>query len=226
MDRATIGRPELRAHEQAMRMPFEAAAKQLRELLTPRLVAYVAGVRETRAVHEWAEGVREVRSPVTEERLRFALQLALLLSEHDDRRIVQAWFQGLTLISTIDRRRGCYEKETSLKWDRGSWQPRGRFSSEGEGSRRVADRASFGTGGAGSALRRPRPRRLRNPALGSQGLHAGDIEVRVRPIGQRREELERDRLWVTFRRRPPQLGTLRVRWSAGPDGRAIRPRRP
>jgi len=76
-------------------MPFEAAAKQLRELLTPRLVAYVAGVRETRAVHEWADGVREVRSPVTEERLRFALQLALLLSEHDDRRIVQAWFQGL-----------------------------------------------------------------------------------------------------------------------------------
>jgi hypothetical protein len=78
-----------------MRLPFDVAVQQLRELLTPRVVAYVADVRETRAVNEGAEGVRDVRSPATEERLRFALQVGLLLSEHDDRRVVQAWFQGL-----------------------------------------------------------------------------------------------------------------------------------
>jgi len=39
--------------------------------------------------------VRDVRSPIVEDRLRFALQVALLLADHDDRRVVQAWFQGL-----------------------------------------------------------------------------------------------------------------------------------
>lgn len=92
---ATMSRPELRAHEHAMRAPFETAANELRELLTPRLVAYIADVRETRAVHQWAEGVREAKSAAVEERLRFALQVALLLSEHDTPRVVQAWFQGL-----------------------------------------------------------------------------------------------------------------------------------
>lgn len=78
-----------------MRVPFETVVKELRELLTPRLVAYIAGVRETRAVHQWADGTREVKSGEVEDRLRFALQVALLLSAHDSPRVVQAWFQGL-----------------------------------------------------------------------------------------------------------------------------------
>lgn len=92
---ATLSRPELAAHERAMREPFEAVAAQLRDLLTPRLVAYLAGVRETRAVHQWADGTRDVKSADVEDRLRFALQVAMLLNEHDAPRIVQAWFQGL-----------------------------------------------------------------------------------------------------------------------------------
>lgn len=90
-----MSRPELRAHERAMRVPFEAAVKALRDLLTPRLVAYIGGVRETRAVHQWADGTREAKSGEVEDRLRFALQVALLLSDHDAARVVQAWFQGL-----------------------------------------------------------------------------------------------------------------------------------
>jgi hypothetical protein len=86
---------ELQAHEGAIRTSFETAAKAARDLLTPRLVAYVTGVHETRTVNEWAHGLREARSQAVEDRLRFALQVALLLSEHDDRRVVQAWFQGL-----------------------------------------------------------------------------------------------------------------------------------
>lgn len=92
---AMMSRPELRAHERAMRVPFETAVKELRDLLTPRLVAYIGGVRETRAVHQWADGAREARSSEVEDRLRCALQVALLLSEHDAPRVVQAWFQGL-----------------------------------------------------------------------------------------------------------------------------------
>lgn len=92
---ATMSRPELRAHEHAMRVPFATAAKELRDLLTPRLVAYIGGVGETRAVHQWADGTREAKSADVEDRLRFALQVALLLSEHDAPSVVQAWFQGL-----------------------------------------------------------------------------------------------------------------------------------
>lgn len=89
-----MSRPELRAHEHAMRVPFATAVTTPRELLTPRLVA-IGGVRETRAVHQWADATREAKSGEVEDRLRFALQVALLLSEHDAPSVVQAWFQGL-----------------------------------------------------------------------------------------------------------------------------------
>jgi hypothetical protein len=91
----TPSRPELQAHERAMREPFQAVVAALRDLLTPRLVAYLAGVRETRAVHQWADGTRDVKTAGVEDRLRFALQVALLLNDHDAPRVVQAWFQGL-----------------------------------------------------------------------------------------------------------------------------------
>ena len=42
---ATMSRPELRAHERAMRCRFEEAVTELRDLLTPRLVAYLGGVQ-------------------------------------------------------------------------------------------------------------------------------------------------------------------------------------
>lgn len=95
MAETTLSRPELHAHERAMREPFHAVVTQLRDLLTPRLVAYLAGVRETRAVHQWADGTRDVKSGDVEDRLRLALQLALVLNESDAPRVVQAWFQGL-----------------------------------------------------------------------------------------------------------------------------------
>lgn len=39
-------------------------------------------------------GVRQAR-PAVEDRLRFALQVALMISEADGARVTQAWFQGL-----------------------------------------------------------------------------------------------------------------------------------
>jgi hypothetical protein len=91
----TMSRAELVAHERAMRMSFRRAVEELRALLTPRLVAYLGRVRETRAVHQWADGTREVKSSDVEQRLRFALQVALVLREHDDPSVVQAWFLGI-----------------------------------------------------------------------------------------------------------------------------------
>lgn len=89
------GGPNGAAHAQAIRMGFDAVVRELRELLTPRLVAYIAGVRETRAVHQWADGTRAVKSDDVERRLRLALRIALVLREREEPRVIRAWFQGL-----------------------------------------------------------------------------------------------------------------------------------
>jgi hypothetical protein len=91
---ATASRPGLAAHTLAVRSTFPEVVRALRDLLGPRLVAYVGSVRETRAVHQWAEGVREP-SEAVQLRLRVALQVASMLAEAEGPRIAQAWMQGL-----------------------------------------------------------------------------------------------------------------------------------
>jgi hypothetical protein len=90
----SAARPDFAAHDRAYRLPLDAVVAELRDVLGARLVAYVAGVTETRAVREWAEGVRAPRSPVPE-RLRLALQVTEMLHGRDSAGVVQAWFQGL-----------------------------------------------------------------------------------------------------------------------------------
>jgi hypothetical protein len=91
---APAPRPDLAAHDHAIRQAFPVVVKELREILGAKLVAYIAGVTETRAVHEWADGVREPRGSV-EGRLRFALRVAAFIGERDGPGVSQAWFQGL-----------------------------------------------------------------------------------------------------------------------------------
>ncbi len=67
----------------------------LRDLLGAKLVAYLGGVRETRAVRQWAEGTRAVQDRTDERRLRLAYQIAALIAERDSAGVIQAWFQGL-----------------------------------------------------------------------------------------------------------------------------------
>jgi hypothetical protein len=87
-------RPDLAAHTRAMRASFPEVASELRELLGARLVAYLGGVRETRAVHQWADDDRQPSTEV-QQRLRLALQVTLPIAEADSKEIAQAWFQGL-----------------------------------------------------------------------------------------------------------------------------------
>lgn len=84
---------ELRAHGSA-NSPLPRAVTRLRELLGATLVAYLGGVKETRAVAQWATGVRAPSTQV-ERRLRDALQIAEILVEHEDKGVVRAWFQGM-----------------------------------------------------------------------------------------------------------------------------------
>jgi hypothetical protein len=87
-------RPDLEAYEHAARVDFPVVVKELVDLLGAKLVAYVAGVTETRAVRQWAGRRREARDPIPA-RLRVALHVALLIAAHDDPAVAQAWFQGL-----------------------------------------------------------------------------------------------------------------------------------
>lgn len=86
---------ELRAYAASVRTEVPVVVEQLRDVLGAQLVAYVAGVKETRAVRQWAEGEGRRPQPKQEQRLRLAYRVAQLLLEHDSPRVVQAWFQGM-----------------------------------------------------------------------------------------------------------------------------------
>lgn len=87
-------RPDLEAHDRALRLPLDALVKELRDVLGVRLVAVLAGVGETRAVHEWVEAGRVPRGE-TANRLRLAYRVTAMLTAQDVPAVAQAWWQGL-----------------------------------------------------------------------------------------------------------------------------------
>lgn len=83
-------RSDINAHENAMAIPIERVVAELVELLGATTVAVIGGVKETRAVAQWLDG----RAPQRQHVLRFALQLATMVSSVADREIARAWFHG------------------------------------------------------------------------------------------------------------------------------------
>lgn len=90
-------RPDLAAFDQVIRLDAQQVVSQVRDLLGSRLVAVIAGVSETRAVHQWAEGQRGIKDPQVVARLRAALQAARTVADADadSAGVAQAWMQGL-----------------------------------------------------------------------------------------------------------------------------------
>jgi hypothetical protein len=83
------------AHRQSVNASVSEVASFLQEMLSRRLVAYVAGVKDGKTVTRWASGeVTGVRQE-SEQRLRTAYEIAQLLIQFDSPRIVRAWFIGL-----------------------------------------------------------------------------------------------------------------------------------
>jgi hypothetical protein len=83
------------AHRQSVNASVSEVASFLQDLLSRRLVAYVAGVKDGKTVTRWASGeVTGVRQE-SEQRLRTAYEIAQLLIQFDSPRIVRAWFIGL-----------------------------------------------------------------------------------------------------------------------------------
>lgn len=82
------------AHVRATRATFPDVVRELQDIVGAKLCAYIGSVKETRAVHQWAEGVREPGVEV-QRRLRVAFQAAASISAADGPAVAQAWFQGL-----------------------------------------------------------------------------------------------------------------------------------
>lgn len=85
----------LQAHRDSRQWPISKIVLELRGILGARLVAYLGGVKETRAVREWAEGSREPGSGAVQQRLRDAYQVAAILAEREAPGVVQTWFLGM-----------------------------------------------------------------------------------------------------------------------------------
>jgi hypothetical protein len=95
--KALNARPDLAAHQQVIRASTQEVVTRLVELLGARLVAYIGGVGETRAVREWMIDGRDHREPRgdTSPRLREALTIALMLASREKPPTIQAWLMGL-----------------------------------------------------------------------------------------------------------------------------------
>jgi len=87
-------RPGLRGYEESLRLTPAEIVAGLRDTLGAKLVAYLGGVHETRAVREWAEGSRAPSAQVVQ-RLRTAFYVMALLRDREAASTVASWFQGM-----------------------------------------------------------------------------------------------------------------------------------
>ena len=97
------GTPLMHAHQEAMRVSPADGAATLRDVLTPRLAAYVTGVEATRTVARWARGETASLREGHTTRLRAAYEIVCLLQgAHEAPATIQAWFLGTN--PTLDDR--------------------------------------------------------------------------------------------------------------------------
>jgi hypothetical protein len=86
------GSAEAEAYRDALLIEPAAAVALLRDVLGAGAVARVAGVSETRAVHDWAEARRAIRSAGVEARLRLAYQAVVLIQRVYPPEVAARWF--------------------------------------------------------------------------------------------------------------------------------------
>jgi len=90
---AAITDAEVEVYRQSLLEDLAPVIDMLRQTLGVGAVAKLAGVRETRAVHQWADGERSVRSRTVEAKLRLAFQAVALLTQEYSPDIAARWFE-------------------------------------------------------------------------------------------------------------------------------------
>lgn len=93
MVQSTPPRPDLLAYREATTLDFPKLITELTTILGKKLTAYIASVKDTRAIERWMAGSEPYKG--VDERLRLAYRLAKMISDHEGPRVVQAWFTGL-----------------------------------------------------------------------------------------------------------------------------------
>lgn len=84
------------AHRQATTASVQEVSQLLQEVLSRRLTAYIAGVRDAKTVTRWANGeVIDIRDYAAEQRLRTAYEIVQVLLADESPQTVRAWFIGL-----------------------------------------------------------------------------------------------------------------------------------
>lgn len=83
-----------KVHREATVSSIADATEFLQDLLSRRLVAYIVRV-DTKTISRWANQEVESVRQESEERLRVAFEIALLLMVFDSPPVIKAWFIGL-----------------------------------------------------------------------------------------------------------------------------------
>jgi hypothetical protein len=83
-----------RAHQETVRAATQDIAAALQGLFGQRIVAFMTGVEDPKAVGRWARGERIPRNDA-EQRLRAAYQVTQLLTLADSAETARAWFIGM-----------------------------------------------------------------------------------------------------------------------------------
>jgi len=99
----TPSRPDLAAHREATATAFPKLVRDLTGIIGRKLTAYIAGVKDVRALDRWIEGAEPYKN--SEERLRFAFRVVRDAGESRSpirRSSVADWSQSRTQRSRAD----------------------------------------------------------------------------------------------------------------------------
>ena len=83
-------RSDVEAHDWVVGLTIHEVVRELVDILDAPTVAIIGGVKEARAVQEWMTD----RDPQRPHVLRFALQIAAMLSDATDREFAKSWFHS------------------------------------------------------------------------------------------------------------------------------------
>lgn len=83
-----------RAHQETVRAAAREMAAALQGLFGQRIVAFMTGIEDPKAVGRWARGERTPRDDA-EQRLRAAYQITQILTLADSAETARAWFIGM-----------------------------------------------------------------------------------------------------------------------------------
>jgi hypothetical protein len=93
MATTTQPRPGLLAYRESLSLAFPDLVASLAKSIGRKLTAYVAGVKDVRALDRWMEGTEAYGD--AESRLRLTFQVVRTLLDHDPPNLVQAWLTGV-----------------------------------------------------------------------------------------------------------------------------------